>query len=136
MKPITVFSLTIRTGRNHRSHRKLHVVLWRHLKDLRAAAKKSSHRSAYYWKHAAGAYCGIQVYRNGRLRQFGEIHLWEKLMGAGYFTHELQHFMIDYSEGTESYPLDPEASERMSFLAGDLAAQFWTKFYERFDCNK
>ncbi len=67
------------------------------------------------------------------MRQWGEIQLWEKLMGAGYFAHELQHFMDDYSGEVETHPLSREADERLAFLAGDLTAQFWTKFYERFE---
>ena len=67
------------------------------------------------------------------MRQHGEIHLWEKIIGAGYFAHELQHFMDDYSATTEKHPLDSKADERMAWLAGQLTAEFWTKFYERFD---
>jgi len=66
-------------------------------------------------------------------RQFGEIHLWEKLIGAGYFAHELQHFVNHYSQETENYPLDFEANERMAWLVGELTAQFWTKFYKKFE---
>ncbi len=40
--------------------------------------------------------------------------------------------MICYSEATEIHPLNPEANERMAFLAGDLTRQFWKKFYENF----
>lgn len=132
MKPIAVFTLTIRTSREHRGRKKLYVTVWKHLKDLRAAAKRSSTASAYYWRQAAGAYVGKQVYNKaGKMRQFGEIHLLEKMIGAGYVAHEMQHFMIHYTEATEVWPLDPEANERIAWIAGDLTAQFWTKFYEK-----
>lgn len=137
MKPLAEFSLTITTGKHHRGRKKLRVVIWKHLKDLRTAAHASSLQSVRYWKRAAGAYVGAQRFRpeGNRMvcRQFGEIHLWEKLIGAGYFAHELQHFMLHYAEETETLPLDPEANERMAWLAGELTNQFWTKFYERFE---
>jgi hypothetical protein len=127
-EPLAEFTLTIRTRSSQRGRKKLRVFIWKHVKDLRIAAKKSSERSAHYWKHAAGAYVGRRD-----TRQFGEIHLWEKFMGAGYWAHELQHFMMDYFLGTETFPIDNEANERMAHLAGELTAEFWTKFYERFE---
>lgn len=125
--PLATFSLTIRTGSEHRSRKKLRVVIWKRLKDLRAAARAASSEPARFWRNAAGAYVGVRA-----PRQFGEIHLWTKWMGAGYFAHELQHFMEDYRFCTEKHPLDDRANERMAYLAGDLTAQFWTKYYEHF----
>ena len=126
--PLATFSLAISTQPRHKGRRRLKVYVWKNLKDLRQAAKKSSTRSAHYWKQAAGAYVGVRAER-----QFGEIHLWQKLIGAGYFAHELQHFMDDFETATEKQPLDPKANERMAWLAGELTAEFWTKFYERFE---
>lgn len=54
-------------------------------------------------------------------------------MSAGFWAHEMQHFLNDYAETTEHLPLDQKADERIAFLAGDLTDQFWTKFYERFE---
>ncbi len=127
MTPLAEFKLTIRTHNKQRGRKKLHVFIWKHKKDLRAAASAHSDESLSWWNTAAGAYVGYQA-----PKRFGEIHLWQKLIGAGYFAHELQHFMNHYME-TESYPLDFEANERMAWLAGDLTMQFWTKFYERFE---
>ena len=126
--PLTSFPLRISTREGHRSRKRLHVHIWKNLKDLRRAAKASSTKSARYWKNALGAYVGV---RKGN--QFGEIHLWINMLGAGYFAHELQHFMDDFETATEKQPLDNEANERMAWLAGELTAEFWTKFYERFE---
>ncbi len=104
------------------------MYIWQYLKDLRKAAQVSSTHPARYWKNAAGAYVGVV-----KPGQFGEIHLHQKLMGAGYFAHELQHFMEHYRFITEEPWLDDTANERMAWLAGELTAEFWTKFYERFD---
>jgi hypothetical protein len=106
------------------------VFIWKRLKDLRKAAHGSSVQSAHFWKNALGAYVG-----NRTKKQFGEIHLWLKMTGAGYWAHELQHFIMDYASGTESpfYVSDPEANERMAWLAGELTAQFWTEFYKKFE---
>lgn len=128
MKPLAVFSLPIRTSQEHRSRKKLTVYVWKHLKDLRQAAKQSSTRSAHYWKNALGAYVGAV-----KPRRFGEIHLWIEMIGAGYWAHELQHFMENYRFCTEKHPLDDAANERMAWLAGELTAEFWTKFYEKFE---
>jgi hypothetical protein len=132
-EPLASFSLAIRTSRDHKARKKLRVYVWKHLKDLRAAAKTSSSESAHYWRNAAGAYVGIK-----KPRLYGEIHLWIKLIGAGYFAHELQHFMASYACATEKHwnPLGDEADERMAWLAGQLTAQFWTKFYERFEVRE
>ena len=125
-EPLLSLKLIIRTSLKHRSRKKLHVFIWKNVTDLRAAAKQ---RAGYGgWGDCAGCYLAVRA-----KLQFGEIHLWNKLMGAGFWAHEMQHFMNDYSEETEHYPLDPKANERMAFLAGDLTAQFWVKFYERFD---
>jgi len=121
------FTLTIRTSKQHRGRKKLKVFIWKHKKDLRAAAHEHSVESAHFWKQAAGAYVGYL-----KAGQFGEIHLWEKLIGAGYFAHELQHFINHYLQETEKHPLDFEANERMAWLAGELTAEFWTKFYKKF----
>ena len=40
--PLATISLTIRTGREHRSRKKLQVVIWKHLKDLRATARRTT----------------------------------------------------------------------------------------------
>jgi hypothetical protein len=64
--------------------------------------------------------------------------LWIKLMGAGYFAHELQHFMADYVSETEplDYVFDRPANERVAFLAGELTNQFWVEFYKKFEEEK
>jgi hypothetical protein len=130
--PLAVFALPIRTSRKHRGRKKLTVYIWQNLRDLRRAAQKSSTLPARWWKTAAGAYVGVVT-----KTQFGEIHLWQKLIGAGYFAHELQHFMEDYRTATEGIkPLDDEANERMAWLAGELTAEFWTKFYEKFEVKQ
>jgi hypothetical protein len=129
-KPLAVFSLSICTSPDHRGRKKLRVYVWEHLKDLRRAAKESSTSSAHYWKNALGAYVGIRG-----PRQFGEIHLWRKFIGAGYFAHELQHFMENYRFLTEDAWLDDEANERMAYLAGDLTKRFYTRFYKMFDAE-
>lgn len=128
MDALAEFALSIRTSPKHKGRARLKVFVWKNLKDLRRAAKASSTQSARYWKNALGAYVGTRG-----PRQFGEIHLWEKMIGAGYFAHELQHFMEDYRTATEQKYLDNEANERMAWLAGELTGEFWTKFYERFD---
>ena len=122
------YRLTISTSSEHRSRKKLHVVIWDRVGELRRAAKEHSTETKYFWRQAAGAYVGVR----GKY-QFGEIHLWTKWIGAGYFAHELQHFMDDYATATEKLPLDFDANERMAHLAGVLTAEFWTKFYERFE---
>jgi hypothetical protein len=109
-----------------RGWRQLRVVLWDHLKDLRATARELSGYGG--WRSCAGCYLATRA-----PREFGQIHLWKKILGGGYFAHELQHFLADYSMETESYPLDTDANERMAFLAGDLTMQFWNQFYDRFD---
>jgi hypothetical protein len=121
-EPLAVFLLPIGL-----SSKKLRVVIWEYLKDLRGAAKETSGDSASYWRRAAGAYIATRG-----PRRFGEIHLWNKIIGAGYFAHELQHFMIDYIEWTESFPLNMESNERAALLAEDLTAVFWTRYYKRF----
>jgi hypothetical protein len=126
MKPLAVISLTIRTRKGQRGRKKLEVFIWKHLKDLRQAAKEVTGHGG--WKDTAGCYIALRA--PGR---FGQIHLCQKWMGAGYWAHEQQHFMYDYSEETEVYPLDQKANERMAFLAGDLTAQFWIRFYECFE---
>jgi hypothetical protein len=128
MKPLAVFALPIRTSKQHRARKRLHVFIWKHVKDLRQAAKALD--TSWNWNNAAGCYLATRGNN-----QFGQIHLWQKLMGAGYFAHELHHFMLDYSSETESadYVFDRQANERMAWLAGELTAQFWTKFYERFE---
>jgi hypothetical protein len=125
--PLAEFLLPIRTHRRQRPRKKLRVVIWEYLKDLRATAKKLD--SSLNWRDAAGGYLAV------RMRSFGQIHLCKKFIGAGYFAHELQHFMIDYSEESECHPLDPKANERMAYLAGDLTAQFWSEYYKRFPPN-
>jgi hypothetical protein len=127
-KPLAEFSLEIRTSKDHKSRKRLKVFIWKHLKDLRHAAKESSTRTTHYWKQAAGAYVGVV-----KPRQFGEIHLWQKLIGAGYFAHELQHFMEHYRFLTEDPMLDDTANERMAWLAGELTAQYWVEFYKTFE---
>src|SRR5689334_12414394 len=129
--PLASIVLTIRTRPHMHGRKKLHVYIWRTKTELRTAAKAHSSESAHWWKTAAGGYVGARIEK-----QFGEIHLWQKLIGAGYWAHELQHFMADYTEATESTPLDHEANERMAWLAGDLTAQFWTKFFERFEVKQ
>jgi hypothetical protein len=64
-------------------------------------------------------------YHACRSRYFGRIGLWRDIMGAGYFAHELQHFIHDYM-------LDREETnnEKIAWMAGDLTSQFWTKWYE------
>ncbi len=131
MKPLAVFPLAIRTRHEQRARKQLHVYVWEYVRDLRAAAQKASTRSVYYWRNAAGAYNGILVYsRSGRLIQFGRVHLWQKMIGGGYVEHEFQHFLHHYTEATEHWPLDPDADERIAYLAGDLTAQFWSQFYD------
>ena len=120
--------LTIRTSSEHKARKKLRVVIWNHVGELRRAAKEHSDETAYFRKDAAGAYVGCRSQR-----QFGEIHLWTKWIGAGYFAHELQHFMEDYAAATEKFPLDADANERMAHLAGVLTAEFWTLFYKNFE---
>jgi hypothetical protein len=127
-EPIASIVLAIRIRPHQRGRKKLRVFIWKHKKDLRVAAHEHSVESAHFWRTAAGAYVGYM-----ESPQFGEIHLWQKLIGGGYFAHELQHFMNHYSQETENYPLDFEANERMAWLAGDLTNQFWTKFYKRFE---
>lgn len=128
MKPLAEYSLTIRTSWEHRARKKLRVVIWERLRDLRAAAKEHSEETARFWDEAAGAYVGFRS-----PGQFGEIHLYAKLLGAGYVAHEIQHFTMDYFLETETLPLTGEANERIAFLAGDITNQFWTKFYEDFE---
>ena len=133
MDSLASFHLRISTREGHRSRKRLHVHIWKNLKDLRRAARASSTKSARYWKNALGAYVGV---RKGN--QFGEIHLWINMLGAGYWAHELQHFMMDYATATEPiyYESDTEANERMAWLAGELTAEFWTKFYERLEMKE
>lgn len=127
--PVATISLFIRTSNRRRIRKKLYVAIWKNVGDLRVAAKQSAGYGG--WDDCAGCYISVRS-----KSQFGEIHLWKKMMGAGYWAHEVQHFLNDYSEETERYPLDEKANERIAFLAGDLTAQFWTKFYERFDVKE
>jgi hypothetical protein len=124
-KPLAKFALDIRTSKDGDVEKKLYVAIWRHLKDMRVAAKQVSPNPAGFWKEAAGCYVDIRS-----KSQFGEIYLWKKMMGAGYVAHEIQHFILAYMEETETWPLSPQANERMAWMAGDLMAQFWSKFYE------
>lgn len=105
--PLATFALSIRARKGQRARKKLHVAIWKHLKDLRAAAKRTSGYGG--WGDAAGVYIAAK-----NKTQFGEIYLWIDLIGGGYWAHELQHFMIDYMESTESFPLDEKANERMA----------------------
>lgn len=128
-KPLLTFPLIIRTSKQHRSRKKLYVAIWKNVGDLRKAAKQSAGYGG--WDNAAGCYIAVRS-----KSQFGEIHLWKKMMGAGYWAHEAQHFLWDYADETEKFPLDEKANERIAYLAGDLTAQFWTKFYEQFDVKE
>lgn len=118
--PLATIALTIRTRPNQRGRRKLRVYIWKTKKELRAAAKEMD--ASVNWSDASGCYIATRV------SSFGQIHLWKKLIGAGYWAHELQHFMNDYSEETENYPLDHDANERMAWLAGELTKEFWIKY--------
>lgn len=126
-EPLAVIALTIRIRKRQRGHRKLRVYIWKNVSDLRQAAKNVTGHGGWY--DTAGFYLAARG-----PSKFGEIHLWKKLIGEGYWAHELQHFIADYSEETENEPVvfDAKANERMAFLAGDLTNQFWTKFYKRF----
>jgi len=128
-EPLASLTLAIRTHKKHRGRKKLEVFIWKHLKDLRKAAKDITGQSG--WSNTAGCYIATRAEN-----KFGQIHLWQKLMGAGYWAHEMQHFINDYSEETEKYPLDQVANERIAFLAGDLTAQFWLEFYKRFQVKE
>ena len=130
-EPLASFDLTITTSKGHKSRKKLKVFVWKHLKDLRQAAKDLD--KSWNWNNAAGCYLATR----GK-NQFGQIHLWRKLMGAGYWAHELHHFMMDYATDTEAqdYVFDRKDNERMAFLAGELTGQFWTEFYKTFDVKQ
>lgn len=130
-EPLASFSLVIRTSKKHKARKRLKVFVWKNVKDLRQAAKQLD--TSWNWNNAAGCYLATR----GK-NQFGQIHLWQKLMGAGYWAHELHHFMMDYASDTEpqDYAFDRAANERMAFLAGELTAQFWIEFYKRFDVKE
>ena len=60
---------------------------------------------------------------------FAEIHLEKKMMGAGYFTHELTHFLEAWMS---TRPEDMEA-EYAPTLMGRLTTNFWDWYYDNVD---
>jgi len=122
--------LKIRHANGARSRGKVRVVIFHHLKDLRACAKEQSGHGG--WGTAAGAYAGLE-----KGEYFGAILLWKDIIGAGYFAHELQHFITDYLVRKDLFkPIleqdkrFSETSEMLSWICGDMTAQFWAEYYK------
>lgn len=60
--------------------------------------------------------------------KFGEIHLVIDEFGAGFFAHELQHFILDW---IYVHQLDfvTGDNEPICQIVGDMTSFFWEKFY-------
>ena len=110
-----IFVLTARTSRYAKKKKLIQVVIFDNLKELRKSVKgvfvDNSDTAGYYYA------C--------RGRFFGRIGLWKEIVGAGYFAHELQHFIHDYMLGTGVVD-----NEKLAWMSGDLTGQFWTRWYE------
>ena len=76
-----------------------------------------------------GAYIGVPFSRKYGL--FGEIHLLREMIGAGYVSHEIQHFINDYTcyLGLNLF----KNNERLAYLVSDAVTAFWNEFYERYE---
>ena len=110
-----VYQMTIR----FRSHWYILVYVWRDETSLRANTnfKRDDHVGAYV------AYPGRLKTRG----KFGEIHLVRELIGAGYVSHELQHFLFDWFFTVE---WTRNINEKMADLAGEVTRKFWNQYYE------
>ena len=100
------------------------ILFFFRLKDLRQYVKKRSSEKPSFWNRAAGAYVALD-----KGKHFGLICLWDEIVGAGYFAHELQHFILDYMARRIDVN-DTEANEHLAWMAGDMTAQFWTEYYK------
>lgn len=127
-----MIKLKILHSADNKSRGNVDVFLFKTVRELRRAAKDISKKGG--WNKCAGAYIGLE-----KGKQFGVILLWDKLIGAGYFAHELQHFIVDYTyrnklmdqlakENTENKL--SRTSEIIAWMCGEMTCQFWTEYYK------
>ncbi|MCP5017328.1 MAG: hypothetical protein GY938_18975 [Ketobacter sp.] len=63
---------------------------------------------------------------------FGEIHLTDNDFDAGWFAHELQHFILDF---IDRFKLDfaDKDNEVICTIVGEMTTAFWGRFYELYE---
>jgi len=108
------------------SHMHLRIYVWESTVGLYRNTKfrKKSGKNTHL-----GAYIGYPHPRKTGL--FGEIHLLREMIGAGYVSHEIQHFINDYAcyFGLSLF----KSNEKIAYLTSDTVNAFWIEFYERYD---
>ena len=114
----------VRYGYRGKTRCVINVLFFSRLKDLRKYARKHSTEKSRDLSEAAGCYVGLES-----KKYFGLICLWEEIVGAGYFAHELQHFVFDYIAREMSDNLS-DVNEKLAWMVGDMTAQFWAKYYK------
>ena len=95
------------------------VFVWRDVRGLR--------RNTAFEGDYVGAYVAYPM-RKKRSGLFGEIHLVQGRIGAGYVAHEIQHFVYDWQW---TQPQSRNLNERCALLAGNVTRQFWKRWYAR-----
>ena len=105
--------------------------------------KPKMYLNVYVWKSTIGLYRNTKFRKNDHLGAyvgyphprknglFGEIHLIREWIGAGYVSHEIQHFINDYAcyFGLSLF----KSNEKIAYLTSDTVNAFWIEFYERYD---
>lgn len=99
----------------------LHVFVWKSEHGLRDNTCFPNRRNV------VGAYVAYP-YRVKRSGLFGEVHLVEGEIGAGYVAHELQHFIFDWSL---TQAMTSGLNERQARLAGEITRDFWNQYTKR-----
>jgi hypothetical protein len=94
------------------------VFVWRSVKGLK--------RNTNFKGDYVGAYVANPSRRKSGL--FGEIHLVNNRIGAGYVAHELQHLLYDW---LLEQTITRNTNERLALLAGNITREFWTTYYNK-----
>lgn len=106
--------------------------VWDTLEEMREDAASKNLEEA---RDAHACYLGNEwVFKADsglKSRKLGELHFFLDAIGAGVVAHEIQHF-ISHWVSVIGWDVGEKHFETISLMAGELTAEFWGEFYDRF----